>query len=57
MDFPQSRKFILKKVVFFQELNNLVVNKPFINCRQNRQYIALVNYFCKGSFGERVQRL
>ena len=57
MDFPQSRKFILKKVVFFQELNNLVVNKPFINCRQNRQYIALVNYFCKVSFGERVQRL
>ena len=45
MDFPQSRKFILKKVVFFQELNNLVVNKPFINCRQNRQYIALANYF------------
>ena len=42
--FPESRNFILKKGGFFQELNNLIVNKPFINFRQNRQYRALVNY-------------
>ena len=38
MTFPKSRDVILKKMVVFQKLNHLVVNKPFVDFRQNRQY-------------------
>ena len=38
MTFPKSRDVILKKMVVFQKLNDLVVNKPFVDFRQNRQY-------------------
>ena len=36
--FPKSRNIVIKEMVIFQKLNNLVMNKPLVDFRQNRQY-------------------